>query len=275
MLLLLTLLLPATDPPMATLFVKVGPNALVPGRSVGQERAVVLIHGLGLHPFSKEKVTRAALRTWQQSTSPLVHALARSADVYAFAYAQTLPVEKVADAAGLGRAVRRLKAEGYRDIVLIGHSAGGLIARHLVEDDPGCGVTRVIQVNCPNTGSALAALTRTARDVQTAFLASLSKTAREKVLATRADKKVPAGVSFACVVGSLRLGGDGIVSCRSQWSDDLQRQGVPAFVLRGGHRDALTTASGVELLAKLVRDPLPRWDRLRVDAVRKVLGLTR
>src|SRR3954453_19816632 len=111
MLLLLTLLLsPATNAPISTLFVKVGPKALVPGRSPGQDRAVVLLHGLGLHPFSREKITKASLRSWQQASSPLVHALAKSADVYAFAYGQVVAVDKVADAAGLARSLRRLKA---------------------------------------------------------------------------------------------------------------------------------------------------------------------
>src|SRR5262245_21847483 len=55
--------------PVASLFVKVGPNPLVPGRSPGQGRAVVLIHGLALHPFSLDKITHSVLRTWQKSDS--------------------------------------------------------------------------------------------------------------------------------------------------------------------------------------------------------------
>jgi pimeloyl-ACP methyl ester carboxylesterase len=265
----LLLLLPA-DPAVKAIFVKAGPNPFVVGRSPGQTRAVVLIHGLGLHPFLKDKVMQAKPRSWQLPTSPLVHSLAKSADVYVFAYSQTVPVEKVADESGLARSIGQLRKDGYTHVTLIGHSAGGLIARHLVEDHPTCGVTRLIQVNTPNAGSSWATL-RLTREVQTAFFTSLSVAAREKVLSARQEKTLPREVEVGCVVGSLRLGGDGVVSCRSQWTEDLQKQGVPAFLLRGGHRDGVATTPGVELLTKLATEPLPRWDADKVAAFRKGL----
>ena len=266
------LLLPSAEPPMQSLFIKAGPNPFVVGRSTGQTRAIVLIHGLGLHLFSREKIIQARPRTWQSATSPLVHRLARDADVYAFAYSQTAPVERVAERTELIRHIRRLVNEGYTEIVLIGHSAGGLIARQLVEDHPDCGVTRVVQVNAPNAGSPWAAL-KVSREAQTAFFTSLSVTAREKWQTLRKTTALPENVQFACVVGKLRLGGDGVVSCRSQWTDDLQRQGVPAFALPLGHRDALTTTKGIELLGKLAVAPLPRWDAQKVKATREqILG---
>ncbi|MFQ3591872.1 MAG: alpha/beta fold hydrolase [Gemmataceae bacterium] len=266
----LSMLLPAAEPPLESLFVKAGPNPFVVGRTPGQTRAIVLIHGLSLHLFSREKIVQARPRTWQAATSPLVHRLAREGDVYAFAYSQTAPVERIAERTELVRHIRRLVQEGYREIVLIGHSAGGLIARQLVEDHPDCGVTRVVQVNAPNAGSPWAAL-KVSREAQTAFFASLSVAAREKWLNQRRETVLPATVQFACVVGNLRLGGDGVVSCRSQWTEDLQRQGVPAFALPLGHRETITTPKGIELLGQLVTGPLPRWDAAKIKATREHL----
>src|SRR5438105_12476829 len=155
-LLLAVLSLPAAAAPVAkvdTVFEKVGPGKPAPGRSPGQTRAVILIHGLGLHLWHKDRVSRAALRTWQRPDSLLVKELVRHADVYALAYGQVVAVEKVHEAVRLADRVRELRKAGYRDVVLVGHSAGGLIARHLVEDHPALGVTKVIQVCSPNTGS--------------------------------------------------------------------------------------------------------------------------
>src|SRR5262245_16274036 len=90
-------------------FAKVGPDAKTPGRSQDQTRAVVLIHGLGLHPLNGQKAGRAALRTWQQSDSVLVKEMAPHADVYALAYAQTVAVEKVHHSVGLAEHVKALK----------------------------------------------------------------------------------------------------------------------------------------------------------------------
>src|SRR5262245_44306630 len=168
--LLLTLLMtppPAQVVPVAhahvqTLFVKVGPRPNVVQRTEGQDRAVVLIHGLGLHMISQEKAVKPYLRPYQQPDSALVHRLARDSDVYALAYGQNAPIEVIATSPAIADHIRWLRAAGYTQIVLIGHSAGGLVARHLVEDRPDLGVTRVIQVCAPNGGSGWAAL-KTAR----------------------------------------------------------------------------------------------------------------
>ncbi|MBY0233210.1 MAG: alpha/beta hydrolase, partial [Gemmataceae bacterium] len=255
-------------PDLATSFAKVGPNPAAPARTPGTTRAIVLIHGLGLHPFSADKVVKPRLRAWQHASSPLVKALAKGADVFAFAYGQTVPAHRVHEEAGLARYVKKLKADGYAEIVLVGHSAGGLIARHLAEDEPDCGVTRVVQVCAPNLGSGWA-VSKAVRDVQSAFLASLSKKGREKVLAERAGKKLPANLEFVCLVGSCRLDGDGVVGLASQWSDDLQKQGVPALVVGCGHKDVLTTAKGIEAIVKAVGEPAQRWDEKKVAAFRK------
>jgi hypothetical protein len=265
------LILAAPAPHVEALLVQVAPPAL-PGKAEAprRERAVVLVPGLALHPVSKERPTRPELRSWQAPSSPLVRALARDADVFAFAYAQTVPVEEVARATGLAGRLRNLRQLGYREIVLLGHSAGGLVARHLVEDVPDLGITKVIQACPPNAGSSLAGLPAV-RSSQAPFLASLSKVARQRVLAARADKLVPAAVGLAVVVGTSRLGGDGVVPLRSQWPDDLQRQGVPAYPVATTHKGAVRSAACIELLARLAREPLPRWGPAQVAQARRKL----
>jgi pimeloyl-ACP methyl ester carboxylesterase len=268
---LLTVQMPSKTT-VEVLFVKVGPNARVVGRSAGQERAVVLIHGLALHPLAKDKASKARLRPWQQQDSALVKEVARHADVYALAYGQTAACERIAESLPLLEHVRGLKKAGYRDIVLVGHSAGGLIARQLVEDNEDIGVTKVIQVCCPNAGSNWAAL-RTTRSVQAAFLASLTHSARERLLKERKEKRIPNAVQFACVIASVHLGGDGVVSCKSQWSEDLQTQGIPAVSLHATHWDAVRSAKGAELLGRLVQESQKRWDERTVrEARKKLLG---
>jgi hypothetical protein len=270
---LLTLpITPASVPEVEVLFVKAGPDAHVAGRTAGQDRAVVLIQGLVLHPISKEKVTKPALRSWQEQDSILVKELSRSADVWSLAYSQTAACERIADAPVLLRHLGELKRDGYREIVLVGHSAGGLIARQIVEDHADLGVTKVIQVCCPNAGSNWAAL-KAVRAVQAAFMSSLTHAARERLLQDRKEKRIPPTVQFACVVGSIRLGGDGVVSCRSQWSDDLQVQGIPAHALTATHWDAVRSVRGAELIARLIVQAQYRWDARTVrDVRRKLLG---
>src|SRR5581483_2036375 len=110
-LLLTFMLAPATDaapPRVQAQFVKLAPYPDTPGRTVGQPRAVVLIHGLALHPLSEEKAVKPRLRFWQAADAPLVKRLARDADVYAFAYGQNLPVEQIAADSPLPGHVREL-----------------------------------------------------------------------------------------------------------------------------------------------------------------------
>jgi pimeloyl-ACP methyl ester carboxylesterase len=273
---LLTLLFaPAmtTTPAPATVkieFTKVGPEPIVQGRTKGHGRAVVLIRGLALHPISEDKAVRAQLRPWQQSDSALVRKLANNSDVYALAYGQTASVEQIASSREVRDSIRSLKKAGYEQIVLVGHSAGGLIARHLVEDDSELGVTRVVQVCSPNAGSGWAAL-KTARAAQRPFLSSLTRTSRQKILEDRATKKIPNGVEFVCVVGSCHLRGDGVVFSRSQWSADLQQQGVPAYGIRTSHWDAMSSTRTIDLVSRLVIEPQPRWDERKVAEARKQL----
>lgn len=102
-------------------------------------------------------------------------------------------------------------------------------------------------------------------------MASLSKTSRGKVLAERTDKKLPASLEFVCLVGSCRLNGDGVVGLASQWSEDLQKQGVPAVVVGCGHKDILTSTKGIEAIAKATGEPAPRWTADKVATGRKAV----
>jgi pimeloyl-ACP methyl ester carboxylesterase len=252
-----------------TSFVKVAPKGAE--RTPGRDRAVVLIHGLGLQMISQEKAVKPYLRRWQQPESELVRRLARDSDVYALAYGQNATVDTVASSPDIIRHIRSMRAAGYKEVVLVGHSAGGVVARHLVEDQPDLGVTRVIQVCPPNAGSGWAAL-KTARAAQMPFLASLTRTSRQKVLDERtARKRIPDSVEFACVVASCNLRGDGVVSTRSQWPADLQAQGIPAYGVKTTHWDVMGSSRTVELVGRLVAEPMPRWDQAKVVETRKAL----
>ena len=253
----------SADKKVETIFVKVGPTPLTAGRSADRDKAVVLIHGLSLHPFSSDKALRAKLRVWQQGDGPIAKKLGEQADVYALAYGQNASIDKIADDPSLVRYLLRLKREGYREIILIAHSAGGLIARHLVEDHPDLGVTRVIQICAPNGGSGWASL-KAATTSQMEFMNSLTRGSRLEALKKREKKTIPDDVEFVCIVGSCRVAGDGIVVAKSQWTLDLQAQGIPAHPLRMTHWDAMKNPKTVELLQKLVKESQPRWDAKKV-----------
>jgi pimeloyl-ACP methyl ester carboxylesterase len=277
-----------------TRFVQVAPvyrEEAAVQRSASQGRAVVLIPGLRLHPFSGRNVTKAEWHSWQRPDSPLVKALAPEADVFAFAYSQDVPLETVAGGPGLRDGVRRLRALGYREIVLVGHSAGGLVARQLVEDYPDAGVTKVVQACAPNGGSAWAKARVAVRKAQESFLASLTKKDRRQSLHERAAKRIPADVEFVCVVARLQLpllgprekgahaghgllrAGDGIVSAVCQWTPELQEQGIPAVALSAGHSGVVHGRPGIDVITRLVREHVLRWDAAAVAAARqRILG---
>jgi pimeloyl-ACP methyl ester carboxylesterase len=231
---------------------------------------VVLIQGLLVRPFDKASVEKPTLREWQKPGSTLVKHLEPLGDVYAFTYAQSVEVDEIADQPSLRDGVRRLRELGYREVVLVGHSAGGLIARCLVEDYPNLGVTKVVQVCTPNAGSGWAKLQAVPR-TQKPFLQSLTKEGRRQSLRERADLTIPDHVEFVCLVGTGMLKGDGVVSCRSQWTPDLQQQGIPAIPLSTDHLSVVRSAAGVEKIASLVATPQPRWSQAKVARVRQTL----
>src|SRR5262249_28317265 len=115
-----------------------GPPNGMWARSNNQTTAVVVIHGFYLH-LKDKSVSKAALRPWQQPDSPLIKELGKSADVYVFAYGQNATIDGVVAGSKLGEDIAHLRRLGYKEVILVGHSAGGLIARHFVEDHPDAG----------------------------------------------------------------------------------------------------------------------------------------
>ena len=241
-------------------------------RTPTQHRAVLLIPGLRVHSFSNTKVHQAMLHDWQATTSHLVQGLGKNADVYAFAYAQNVPVEVIAQHPALAGCIQKLRGMGYDEVILIGHSAGGIVARLFVEDNPNAGVTRVVQVSAPNLGSSWARADLTVRKDQEPFLHSLTKEERLKSLQRRQDKKIPANVQFVCVVGSTGNLGDGFVSIPSQWPEDLQAQGIPAIRLSTNHYSVVRSAVTAARIAGLAVQFSPRLTEEEVALRRKVMA---
>lgn len=236
-------------------------------RSPNQKQAVVLIHGYYVHVFDNS-VAKPQLRSWQSASGPLVKELGKHADVYVFAYGQNAALDAIVKESKLSANVAELRKLGYTDIVLVGHSAGGLIARHFVEDFPDAGVTKVLQVCSPNGGSPLASLT--APKSQKPFLECLSTDHRKKCLEQRAGKKIPDGVQFICVIAKEKNKlTDGVVPCTSQWTADLHKQGIPAVCIVGGHRDVLRDAKLAVTVAELVNGKHERWPAERIEKVKK------
>lgn len=253
-------ILPATKGALASFavpgsaqFTQVCPvgNDAVLRRSPNQFRATVLIHGLRLHPLRPTETVRARLHGWQRPGSTMVRMMARHADVFAFAYSQDVPVECIATDPCLADGIRRLRWLGYSEIILIGHSAGGLIARQFVEDNPGVGVTRVIQVCTPNMGTGGAKLENATPGNQLPFLRSLTKEAREQSIRARTGKCIPAGVEFTCVVGCGAVFGDGVVSVASQWPRELRVQGAGACYLMTTHYTVMRSPFEIKRIVEL------------------------
>lgn len=247
----------------------VPPNAN-PTRSPNQQRAVILLHGFIYHQ-REETVAVPAFRPWQTPDCTLVKALKPEADVYAFAYGQNACLDDIVKQSGLTNAVAQLKKLGYKEIILLGHSAGGLVARHFVEDNPDCGVTKVIQVCTPNGGTLAAKMKVHAS--QQAFVDCLTPEVRLKTLEARGARKVPDKVEFVCVLGFLELltDTDGIVPCVCQWSEDLRKQCIPVVPLGVNHHLSTRSEKAAELLAKLVREKQPRWEAGQVEQMCKQL----
>jgi pimeloyl-ACP methyl ester carboxylesterase len=240
-------------------------------RSSGQTRAVILIHGLQIHPVSSLEVLKANFRSWQKAHSQFVEALALETDVYAFAYSENVPLERIVSESLLNVKISKLKDLGYAQIVLIGHSAGGLIARELVEDYPGCGVTKVIQICAPNAGTSVANMESSVRRIQRPFLHCLTKEGRAVCLQERADKRIPPSVQFVCVIADGFGSGDFLVSSASQWPRDLQDQGIPAVALHTNHFAIMHSKTQAQKIAEIVREDMPRWNESQVASMKKSL----
>lgn len=255
-------------PVIETVFERVAPeNAGTVTRSADQTRAVVLLHGLRTHPFSAKQTRTAVLHDWQRPGASLVTALAKHADVYAFGYGQNASIPEIAKCAGLHDALASLGDAGYEEIVLVGHSAGGVISRELVESFPESGVTKVVQVSPPNGGSHIVRMTPYVHKEQVAFLHSIRPDAR----AASAERKIPDGVEMVVVIGDGFGVGDLAVRDEYQWPPDLQAQGIPAVQLRTMHFTAMRSHWVIPEIVKLVTEPQPRWTPEQVSAARKAM----
>src|SRR5262245_30206038 len=244
---------------------------VAPAKPGGKSRAVVLIPGLYIYPLRPTRATHPERRDWQEPNSELVKLLAKDADVFAFSYAQTARVDDVAQSAGLRDAVVQLRKSGYKELVLLGHSAGGVIARQFVERNPDAGVTKVIAVAAPFAGSELASFKLGYPKVQAPLVQSLAPQARMEAsrINTHALGK---DVEFACVVCKLKLvDTDGLVFTRSQWPEDLQRLGVPTVLASVSHFCAMQDADTTKTIAELAREKLTRWSPEEVEKARKIL----
>ena len=250
---------------------QVAPDVKLPGWGNAlrtKDRAVLLVPGLKLHPIRPSLAARSEYHGWQEPKSELVRALGKDSDVFAFAYAQLTPLDAVAQCQGLRDAVANLHAANYKEVVLVGHSAGGVIVRLFAECYPDSGVTKVIAVAAPHTGSDLANLKGAYPRVQAAFVQSLAPEARLVAPPRAIDERI----EVACLVCKLkRIDGDGLVHLSSQWPEECRKQGFPAVLVSVGHMEAMTGAPGVKAVAELVREKQSRWSPEEVDRARKML----
>jgi len=249
----------------------------IPARSGGmmaervKDRAALLIPGLKIHPLRPTLCARPERHSWQEPTSDLVRTLAPDFDVFAFGYAQTAPLDAVVHSPGLRDAVGRLKGRGYKEIVLIGHSAGGVIARLFASAYPGAGVTKVVTVASPHTGAEAANIPIGYPRAQSPFVQSLSPAVR---LAAKIgiDSPPEDKVEMACVVCKLRrLDGDGLVHLASQWPDSCRACGIPAVVVPVSHWEAMLNPAAVKVIGEVAREKLTRWSPEEVERARRVL----
>jgi pimeloyl-ACP methyl ester carboxylesterase len=232
-------------------------------------RAVVLVPGLYVHPLHPSKVMVPERRNWQEPKSELVKALAPDSDVFAFGYSQAVTLDDVALSAGLLDAVTRLRKLGYTQIVLIGHSAGGVIVRQFAERRPGAGVTKVIAVAAPFAGAEAATFKVGYPKVQKAFVHSLAPEVRTEAVRTN-PFPISAELEFACVVCKLKHAkSDGLVGINSQWPEELQKLGVPSVLATVSHFDVMHSASAAKTIAELVRGKVVRWSPEQTEQARK------
>ena len=248
--LVLSVLVADTSGPITTMNQVHPPVQHVWRRGVGQRRAIVLIHGMHVFCRGHIAVSQPKLADWQSSQSPAVRVLSNWGDIYTFAYGQDFPVEQVANRSVLRSGIRRLSKMGYREIVLVGHSAGGLVARQFVEDNPSSGVTAVVQICSPNGGCGKTRWQFLACQHQRPFIVSMSPEDRDIFLRKRTSKRIPRSVHFVCIVGRFIGSGDGVVACKRQWSEDLQRQHIPAIVVRARHETAMRNRDVLRIITQ-------------------------
>jgi hypothetical protein len=126
----------------------------------------------------------------------------------------------------------------------------------------------VVQICAPNGGSPLATLT--APKSQKIFMECLTIDHRKKCMESRAEKKIPESVQFVCiVVKEKNKDTDGVVPCLNQWTTDLQKQGIPALCVIGGHREVVRDPKLIDAISAALREPQERWPAPRIEKARK------
>lgn len=226
--------------------------------NVTKTKAVLCIPGLYPHPLRPEKATKPEKHPWFEPKAPLLKALADEFDVYGFGYAQTIAVDGVALSNGLRATIAKLKSARYQEIVLIGHSAGGLIAHQFAELYPDSGVTKVLPVAAPYTGSELAELKLPLPYTQVSYIKSLAPTPRLEALKERLA--FPRSIDICCVMCKVtKLPHDIMVTLDSQWPSEIRQQGIPATLVNANHFEILKSPQGVSTVADLAKSKLVRW----------------
>jgi pimeloyl-ACP methyl ester carboxylesterase len=250
---------------------QVAPEARQIGSSSFQrtrDRAVLLVPGMSLHPLKPALTTQPEFHSWQVPNSDLVCTLSKDADVYSFAYGQTTSLDCIAQSQRLRDSVAAIRILGYKEIVLIGHSAGGLIGRLFVEANPDSGITKLIMVSTPHQGSDRANINNGYPKSQAAFIKSLTPEARLAVPPQPLDGKL----EIVSVISKLnRTQGDGLVKIQSQWPEEYRQQGVPAVLVIGAHTEAMSSSAAVKAISELAREKLTRWSQEEVEMARRSL----
>ncbi len=223
-----------------------------------KSRAAIIIHGLQLHPLRPEKAAKPEMHDYQEAGSALVEGLSESHDVFSWSYGQTIVLDAVAVAPGLRSAVAKLKAAGYSEIALLGHSAGGIIAKQFVDRVPNSGVTKIVIVCTPYYGSDYATINIGLPSTQVSMIKSLLPSVRTAI--TRVMPANDPKFEICCVIAKIRgISGDSLLSLESQWPPELQKQGIPASLVSVNHFDAMKAPQAVATIVELTRDPIVRW----------------
>jgi len=235
------------------------------------KKAVVLVHGLLPRPLHPELAEVPEPHNWQKPTVEVVKILAEEFDVFGMSYAQTLPVDLVPLSKEFREGIATLKKLGYTQIVLVGHSAGGVLVRRFVELFPDAGVTKIIMVGTPHLGSGWTNFpARFIPKQQSRFIESLSESYR--IEATKCAPPLSEKLEACCVVCKLpRLKSDTIVGLRSQWPEDLQNQGIPVILAQCNHFEAMTSLEIAKTIAEAAKNRVIRWNKDDTDRARKVL----
>jgi len=236
------------------------------------DRAVVLIHGLKPQVFQPEKAFETEVHSFQKPRAELVKALQDEFDIFGVSYAQVGPVDWVASSPKLAEGIKALRFAGYKQIILVGHSAGGIISRRFVELYPDAGVTKVIAVASPHLGSGWAKLPQQViPKTQAYFINSLLPDVRIDYHRA-SEAKLSDSVQFCCVVCKLpRWDSDTTVGVDSQWPRDLQKLGIPATLVNCNHFDAMKHEKAVRTIVELANGKILRWTPVEVEKAQRII----